>query len=135
MVTAGLYGLLHPPTAPGPLRERFADLPNVTVVEADAKRVDLVELGRGRPLVLCGNIPYNPATDSWTLLSTEGQPSPTNPHSAARAAGDPETLDRANVASLETIPVLTWNALDAFGRRLFLAQVVTTEALFACVSD
>ncbi|NNL64842.1 MAG: dihydrodipicolinate reductase [Myxococcales bacterium] len=24
VVTAGLYGLLHPPTAPGPLRERFA---------------------------------------------------------------------------------------------------------------
>lgn len=51
----------------------------------------------------------------------------------AAAAGDPESLDPATVSSLETVSPFTWKALDAFGRRLLLVQVVSTEALFACV--
>jgi len=52
----------------------------------------------------------------------------------ARAAGDPETLDSENVASMQIMPAATWAALDAAGRRLFLAQMIITEALFDCVS-
>jgi hypothetical protein len=51
----------------------------------------------------------------------------------ARAAGDPETLDRGSVESLRTMPAGTWDALDGGSRRLFLAQMITTEALFDCV--
>ena len=47
----------------------------------------------------------------------------------ARAAGDPELLDPASV---EFLTAETWNALDAFGKRLILTQALTTEALFAC---
>jgi hypothetical protein len=51
----------------------------------------------------------------------------------AAAAGDPESLNPATLPSLEGVSPLTWNALDDFGRRLLLVQVITTEALFACV--
>ena len=53
----------------------------------------------------------------------------------AAVAGDPESLDPATVSSLESVSALTWNALDDFGRRLLLVQVITTEALFACISE
>lgn len=53
----------------------------------------------------------------------------------AQAAGDPEALDPENVASLEGFSANTWKALDAFGRRLFLTQAITTRALFKCVSE
>jgi len=48
----------------------------------------------------------------------------------ARAAGDPETLDPATV---ELLPARNWDQLDAFGKRLVLAQVITTKALFVCI--
>ncbi len=44
-------------------------------------------------------------------------------------AGDPETLDPASV---EFLSAETWNQLDAFGKRLILAQAITTKALFSC---
>ena len=47
----------------------------------------------------------------------------------AHRAGDPETLDPANV---EYLTAGTWDALDAFGKRLILAQAITTSALFNC---
>ena len=47
----------------------------------------------------------------------------------ARDAGDPETLDPANV---EFLTAETWDALDAFGKRLILTQAIITEALFLC---
>lgn len=53
----------------------------------------------------------------------------------AAAAGDPESLDPASVASLDGLNTLTWKTLDDFGRRLLLVQVITTEALFACVAE
>ena len=46
-----------------------------------------------------------------------------------REAGDPETLDPSTV---EFLPVKSWSKLDAFGRRLALAQAITTKALFTC---
>jgi hypothetical protein len=49
----------------------------------------------------------------------------------AKAAGDPETLDPANV---EFFTAGTWDDLDAFAKRLFLAQAITSQALFACAS-
>ena len=49
----------------------------------------------------------------------------------AKAAGDPETLDPASV---ELLPAGAWDDMDAFARRLFLAQAITTKALFACAS-
>lgn len=51
----------------------------------------------------------------------------------AAAAGDPETLDPSNFTFLSTFSFATWNALDAFGRRIFLAQAILTEAMFSCV--
>ncbi len=76
---------------------------------------------------------YDGPDDTWTperraCVLAEAQ-------RRARAAGDPETLDPSTVVALDTVPMETWNALEPFGRRLFLAQAVTTEALFACVSD
>lgn len=47
----------------------------------------------------------------------------------ARIAGDPETLDPASV---EFLSAGTWNQLDAFGKRLILAQSITTKAFFIC---
>lgn len=47
----------------------------------------------------------------------------------ARAAGDPETLDPATV---EFLPVDEWHRLDIFGKRLVLAQVISTKAMFVC---
>ena len=47
----------------------------------------------------------------------------------ARIAGDPETLDPASV---EFLSAETWSPLDAFGRRLILAQSITTKAFFVC---
>ena len=47
----------------------------------------------------------------------------------ARAAGDPETLDPASV---EFLSAETWYGLDAFAKRLILAQAITTKALFDC---
>ncbi|MFH1811832.1 MAG: 16S rRNA (adenine(1518)-N(6)/adenine(1519)-N(6))-dimethyltransferase RsmA [Pseudomonadota bacterium] len=41
------------------LRERFAGSPHVTLLEADAKALDLADLARGQPVLLCGNIPYH----------------------------------------------------------------------------
>jgi len=49
----------------------------------------------------------------------------------ARTAGDPETVDPASV---EFLPAGNWDDLDAFARRLFLAQAITTKALFVCAS-
>lgn len=49
--------------------------------------------------------------------------------SLALDAGDPETLDPANVDFLSPEP---WNNLDPFGKRLILAQAITTKALFIC---
>ena len=49
--------------------------------------------------------------------------------SLARDAGDPETLDPASV---EFLPAESWNKLDAFGKRLILAQAIMTMALFDC---
>jgi hypothetical protein len=47
----------------------------------------------------------------------------------APEAGDPETLDPATV---ELLPAEQWNDIGAFGRRLVLAQVIATKALFVC---
>lgn len=47
----------------------------------------------------------------------------------ARAAGDPETLDPATV---ELLPAENWDRVDAFGRRLVLAQAIATKAFFVC---
>ena len=49
--------------------------------------------------------------------------------SRVQMAGDPETLDPANV---ELLPTGTWNQLDSFAQRLILAQAITTKALFVC---
>lgn len=49
--------------------------------------------------------------------------------SRAHAAGDPETLDPATV---EFLPVERWRHLDRFGKRLILAQVISTRAFFVC---
>lgn len=49
----------------------------------------------------------------------------------ARVSGDPETLDPAGV---EFLSAETWNELDAFGKRLFLAQALVSKAFFVCVS-
>lgn len=46
-----------------------------------------------------------------------------------QAAGDPETLDPTTI---EMLPTDNWDDLDAFGRRLVLMQVITTQAFFAC---
>jgi len=45
----------------------------------------------------------------------------------AQIAGDPETLDPAGMGLLSAE---TWNTLDTFGKRIILAQVITTKALF-----
>lgn len=50
----------------------------------------------------------------------------------AYMAGDPEMLDPA---SIEFLPVESWDQLDAFGRRLILAQSITTKALFDCAQS
>ncbi len=47
----------------------------------------------------------------------------------ARAAGDPEVLDPSTI---EMLPTESWNQLDPFGRRVFLAQAITTKAFYAC---
>lgn len=47
----------------------------------------------------------------------------------AHAAGDPETLDPTTI---ELLPIDHWPTLDAFGRRLILAQVITTKAMIDC---
>jgi hypothetical protein len=49
-----------------------------------------------------------------------------------RAAGDPETLDPTTV---EFLPAERWNDLEPFGRRILLAQVIVTKALFVCESQ
>lgn len=49
----------------------------------------------------------------------------------ARHAGDPETLDPADV---EFLGEKSWHGLDAFGKRLFLAQAITSKALFVCAA-
>jgi hypothetical protein len=54
---------------------------------------------------------------------------------SAAVAGDPETLDPSTLELLEPMPPATWRALDATGRRLILAQLLTSEALFDCVSQ
>jgi 16S rRNA (adenine1518-N6/adenine1519-N6)-dimethyltransferase len=41
------------------LRAKYRDRSDVTVVEADAKRIDPVALADHAPFVLCGNIPYH----------------------------------------------------------------------------
>jgi len=46
-------------------------------------------------------------------------------------AGDPETLDPT---SFEFLSADTWDALDAFGKRIILTQAITTKALFVCAS-
>ncbi len=58
-----------------------------------------------------------------------------NANRRAQAAGDPESLDPVNVPSLEGVSAGTWRALDDFGRRLFLVQAVTTQAVFSCVGE
>lgn len=50
----------------------------------------------------------------------------------AKAAGDPETLA---AESLPSLPAEQWQLLDAFGKRLILTQVITTDAMFACLSQ
>jgi hypothetical protein len=35
---------------------------------------------------------------------------------------------------VELLPAGAWDDLDAFAKRLFLAQAITTKALFACAS-
>ncbi len=47
----------------------------------------------------------------------------------ARLAGDPETLDPRTV---ELLPETGWKGAGAFGRRLVLAQAISTKALFVC---
>ena len=47
----------------------------------------------------------------------------------AHDAGDPETLDPGSV---EFLPAEPWNKLDAFSRRIFLTQAITSKALFIC---
>lgn len=47
----------------------------------------------------------------------------------ARAAGDPETL---NPATVELLPTGEWDRLDPDGKRLILAQAITTKAFFVC---
>lgn len=47
----------------------------------------------------------------------------------ARDAGDTETLD---AATIEFLTPATWSLLDASARRIFLAQAIASEALFAC---
>jgi len=49
----------------------------------------------------------------------------------ASAAGDPETLDPA---SIEFLTAGAWDDLDAFARRLFLAQALTSKAVFVCAA-
>ena len=44
-------------------------------------------------------------------------------------AGDPVLLDPTTV---EFIPEETWPELDAQGKRMILAQVIVTKALFVC---
>lgn len=41
------------------LHERFAGHPLVTILEADAKQLDLARVAQGRRTALCGNIPYH----------------------------------------------------------------------------
>ena len=50
----------------------------------------------------------------------------------ARMAGDPETLDPANV---EFLSAGSWSQLDSFGKRLILAQAITTKAFFVCAEQ
>ena len=47
----------------------------------------------------------------------------------ARDTGDPETLEPARV---EFLSADTWYGLDAFAKRMILAQAITTSALFTC---
>jgi hypothetical protein len=51
---------------------------------------------------------------------------------SASAAGDPETLDPETI---ELLPATNWRLLDEFGRRLILAQALTTQALFDCAGE
>lgn len=50
----------------------------------------------------------------------------------ARAAGNPETLDPASVEFLSAVSAETWNAMDAFGKRIILSQAITSKAVFVC---
>lgn len=50
--------------------------------------------------------------------------------SRAASAGDPETLDPAAV---QFLPKENWDDLDAEGKRIILAQVITTKAFFECI--
>lgn len=47
----------------------------------------------------------------------------------ARSAGDPEVLDPATV---DLLPAESWARLDAPGKRIILAQAITTKAFFVC---
>lgn len=44
------------------LRERFADVPSVSIVEADVLTVDLAAVAGGGPFKVVGNVPYNITT-------------------------------------------------------------------------
>lgn len=52
----------------------------------------------------------------------------------ADIAGDPETIDPSSEEFLSAVSTDTWNNLDSFGKRIILTQVITTKALFFCVS-
>ena len=47
----------------------------------------------------------------------------------AHNAGDPETLDPGSV---EFLTADSWYALDAFSKRIILAQAIMSKALFIC---
>ncbi len=49
--------------------------------------------------------------------------------SRAQAAGDPETLDPENI---ELLSAKNWDALDPFGKRLILLQVIVSSAVTSC---
>lgn len=49
--------------------------------------------------------------------------------SRAASAGDPEALDPVAVAFL---PKKNWGKLDSEGKRIILAQAITTKAFFEC---
>ena len=79
----------------------------LTLAEIEALFSDIVE-------------PMSPGREECVLKELEQR---------ARAAGDPESLDPATV---EFLPIETWHQLDPFGRRLILAQVISTKAFMVC---
>ncbi len=72
----------------------------------------------------------DPLNDSLTQEQSECALSKSE--KLADTAGDPEFLDPANVTFLSPV---SWNELDAFGRRLILGQAIVTEAMFACLQN